>query len=115
MPRCPVSFARTANLPLIEQPGGMFGSSGKRAFRTSMSRIVEQLSPSSFAVDLFQRRRSCGVTKQPFHSPTRLALACSSSAANRPLAGFEVYGPALSHEPVVQCRCFPVEPADTDA
>jgi hypothetical protein len=41
-----------------------------------------------------------------------LVLVCREPSFG---VGFEVYGPALSHEPLIQCRCFPVDPADTDA
>ena len=61
MPILPVTRARTANLPLMPQLGGIVRSSGNNAARISLSRSERQAAPSR-APSFLPVRNSCGAT-----------------------------------------------------
>ena len=95
--RCLRKAKRALSLPLISQPSGMLGSSGKSLSRASRG----QETPSSFAVPLFHLRRSKVQTRAPAPEPncTRFVFINLEPALG---VGLKVERPALAHEPVMK-------------
>ena len=94
----------------------MLGSSGKRAFRASMSRISGTARSKQLRRRLVPAPEVLRDRKTALPEPGTARL-CLHPRRREPSfgVGFEFYGPALSHEPLVQCRCVAVDLADTDA
>ena len=118
MPRC--GQARSAYLPLISQPPGILGSSGKSFVRASAG----QVAPNNLAACFRQCRKSCGATKHPFHMPKWPARASASYSLKRPRAEGSKFNahpfstshrltstPSTEHWPVRLLGCFGSAPS----